>query len=61
MDNKKIVLLIIFSTSLLFLWDAWVKEQEKWPFRYLIYAFLAAFFPFGTFYFDKWLKKQQGA
>lgn len=29
MDNKKIVLLIIFSTSLLFLWDAWVKEQEK--------------------------------
>lgn len=29
MDNKKIVLLIVFSTSLLFLWDAWVKEQEK--------------------------------
>jgi len=29
MDNKKIVLLIIFSTSLLFLWDAWIKEQEK--------------------------------
>jgi len=39
----------------------WVKEQENWPFRYLIYAFLAAFFPFGTFYFDKWLKKQQRA
>lgn len=29
MDNKKIVLLIIFSTSLLFLWDAWIKEEEK--------------------------------
>ncbi|BDQ11732.1 DUF3817 domain-containing protein [Sediminibacterium sp. TEGAF015] len=39
----------------------WVKEQENWPFRYLIYVFLAAFFPFGTFYFDKWLKKQQTA
>ncbi len=36
----------------------WVKEQENWPFKYLIYAFLAAFFPFGTFLFDKWLKKQ---
>lgn len=35
----------------------WVKEQEDWPFKYLIYAFLAAFFPFGTFLFDKWLKK----
>jgi len=35
----------------------WVKEQENWPFKYLIYAFLAAFFPFGTFLFDKWLKK----
>lgn len=39
----------------------WVKEQENWPIRYLFYAFLAAFLPFGTFYFDKWLKKQQTA
>ena len=39
----------------------WMKEQKNWPFRYLVYAFLAAFFPFGTFYFDKWLKKQQTA
>lgn len=39
----------------------WVKEQENWPFKYLIYAFLAAFFPFGTFIFDKWLKKQDQA
>lgn len=29
MDTKRIVLLIIFSTSLLFLWDAWIKEQER--------------------------------
>jgi YidC/Oxa1 family membrane protein insertase len=29
MDTKRIVLIIIFSTSLLFLWDAWVKEQER--------------------------------
>jgi len=36
----------------------WVKEQENWTFKYLVYAFLAAFFPFGTFLFDKWLMKQ---
>lgn len=29
MDTKRIVLLIIFSTSLLFLWDAWITEQER--------------------------------
>ncbi|SDY54879.1 membrane protein insertase YidC [Nitrosomonas sp. Nm33] len=29
METKKIVLIIIFSTSLLFLWDAWVKERER--------------------------------
>jgi integral membrane protein len=39
----------------------WVKEQSNWPFKYLIYAFLAAFFPFGTFIFDKWLQKQTHA
>ena len=26
METKKLVLLIIFSSSLLFLWDAWQKE-----------------------------------
>lgn len=36
----------------------WIKEQENWPFKYLVYTFLAAFFPFGTFIFDKWIKKQ---
>ena len=27
MDTKKLVLFIIFSSSLLFLWEAWQKEQ----------------------------------
>lgn len=26
METKKLLLIIIFSTSLLFLWDAWQKE-----------------------------------
>lgn len=29
METKKIVLIIIFSTSLLFLWDAWINERER--------------------------------
>ncbi|CAE6509138.1 protein translocase subunit yidC [Nitrosomonas nitrosa] len=29
MDTKKFVLIIIFSTSLLFLWDAWVTERGR--------------------------------
>lgn len=29
MDTKKIVLIIIFSTSLLFLWDAWITEKAR--------------------------------
>lgn len=29
METKKFVLIIIFSTSLLFLWDAWIKERER--------------------------------
>jgi integral membrane protein len=32
---------------------------KKWPFKYLVMAFIAAFFPFGTFWFDRKLKKQQ--
>lgn len=30
-----------------------VKEERKWPFSMLVYAFLAAFLPFGTFVFEK--------
>ncbi|GDX60915.1 membrane protein insertase YidC [Nitrosomonadaceae bacterium] len=29
MDTKKLVLFIIFSTSLLFLWEEWQKEQQR--------------------------------
>ena len=31
MDTQKIVLFLIFSTSMLFLWDAWQKEQNPPP------------------------------
>jgi len=33
-----------------------VYEKLNWPFKKLIQAFIAAFFPFGTFVFDKHLK-----
>ena len=36
-----------------------VYEQRSWPFRKVIYAFVAAFLPFGTFVFDKQLKEEQ--
>ena len=34
-----------------------VYFQRSWPFKRLVFAFLAAFLPFGTFVFDNWLKK----
>ena len=33
-----------------------VREEKNWPFIMLVYAFIAAFFPFGTFLFDKKLR-----
>ena len=36
-----------------------VYEQRAWPFKKVIIAFIAAFLPFGTFVFDKQLKKEQ--
>lgn len=33
-----------------------VREEKNWPFKMLVYAFIAAFLPFGTFLFDKKLK-----
>jgi len=36
-----------------------VYEQKAWPFKKLVMAFVAAFLPFGTFVFDKQLKKEQ--
>lgn len=38
-------------------WLAYIVREEKgWPFKMLVLAFLAAFFPFGTFLFDKKLR-----
>ena len=36
-----------------------VYHRFKWPFARVIVAFLAAFFPFGTFIFDRQLRKEQ--
>ncbi len=37
-----------------------VKEENKWSFKKLATAFIAAFLPFGTFIFDAKLKAEQG-
>ena len=36
-----------------------VYGQKTWPFKKLVYAFVAAFLPFGTFVFDKQLKEDE--
>ena len=36
-----------------------VYDQKSWPFKKVIYAFIAAFLPFGTFVFDKRLKEEE--
>lgn len=36
-----------------------VYEQKGWPFKKVVYAFVAAFLPFGTFVFDKQLKREE--
>ena len=38
-----------------------VYDQKGWPFKKLLYAFIAAFLPFGTFVFDKQLKEEERA
>ncbi len=35
-----------------------VKQKNNWTWKKLYTAFLAAFLPFGTFFFDKQLKKE---
>jgi integral membrane protein len=37
----------------------YVYHQKNWPFTRVIIAFIAAFLPFGTFVFDKWLHKKE--
>lgn len=36
-----------------------VYDQRGWPFKKVVFAFLAAFLPFGTFVFDKQLKEEE--
>lgn len=48
------LLFVIFMGAVLL-----VYFQRNWPFKKLIFAFLAAFLPFGTFIFDAVLKKDE--
>ncbi len=42
-----------------YLYQAYVvKEDKNWSHKTLAIACFVAFLPFGTFIFDKWLKKQ---
>jgi integral membrane protein len=47
------VLFVLFMLLLLRVYD-----QKGWPFTKVIVGFLAAFLPFGTFIFDRQLKKE---
>ena len=47
------VLFVLFMLLLLRVYD-----QKSWPFKKLIVGFIAAFLPFGTFFFDRQLKKE---
>ena len=48
------LLFILFMIAVLV-----VSFQRKWKFVKLLLAFLAAFFPFGTFIFDAQLRKEE--
>ncbi len=47
------LLFVAFMVAVLY-----VYFEKNWPFKRVIIAFLAAFLPFGTFVFDRWLQKQ---
>jgi len=36
-------------------WDCW--QSLKWPFRKLVLAVIAAFVPFGPFWFHAWFER----
>lgn len=38
-----------------------VYDQKGWPFTKVVIGFIAAFLPFGTFVFDRQLKREQQA
>jgi len=48
------ILFVLFMMAVLV-----VFIQRRWPYKILLFAFLAAFFPFGTFVFDGYLRKQE--
>lgn len=48
------ILFMLFMAAAL---HAYFKYQ--WQFKRLVHAFIAAFFPFGTFIWDRWLKKEE--
>lgn len=48
------LLFIVFMLMVFFIY-----LKNKWPFKKLVFAFIAAFLPFGTFIFDAQLKKEQ--
>ena len=48
------ILFVLFMLAVLV-----VYFQRNWPFKKLIFAFLAAFFPFGTFIFDAQLRREE--
>ena len=50
------LLFVLFMIAVIIVYD-----QKNWPFKKVVYAFIAAFLPFGTFIFDKHLKKEETA
>lgn len=48
------LLFVAFIAMLLYMYF-----QKSWPFKWVAIGFIAAFLPFGTFVFDKWLPKQR--
>ena len=48
---------VLFIAFLAFVFYVYLKRN--WKFKTLVYAFIAAFLPFGTFVYDRWLVKQQ--
>ena len=48
------VLFVAFMAALAYVWII-----VKWPFKYVLFAFIAALVPFGTFYLDKKIKQKE--
>lgn len=48
------LLFVLFMAALAYVWFA-----DGWKFKKVIFAFVAALIPFGTFYLDKKLKEEE--